>query len=162
MTPPQSAKVLSDRSFAVTHTFRAPAAKVFAAYTDPKQVPQWWGFPKGSMQVDRMDVRPGGSFRFLQRLPDGSTMASVGSYLEVKPVTRLVYTFKIEGQPGVPVTTTVDLVESAGTTTLTLTLEFASKEAYDGAAKFGAFAGAKGALVQLDEFLQQALRAPGV
>ena len=152
MTTPTT-KVLSDRAFAVTHTFRAPAARIFAAYTDAKQVPQWWGFPKGSLQVERMDVRNGGGFRFLQRMPDGSTMASSGSYLEVKPVTRLVYTFKVEGQPGAPVTTTVELVEAAGVTALTLTIEFPSKEAHDTAMQYGALGGAKAALAALAAYL---------
>ncbi|HJQ93400.1 MAG TPA: SRPBCC domain-containing protein [Candidatus Thermoplasmatota archaeon] len=150
MTP----KMLPDRTIALRHAFRSPAAKVFAAYTDPKQVPQWWGFPKGSLQVDRMDVRPGGGFRFLQRMPDGTTMASVGSYLEVKPVTRLVYTFQVEGQPGAPVTTTVELAEMAGATTLTLTIEFPSKEACDAAVQYGAVGGAKAAMETLARFLE--------
>ncbi|MCA1812338.1 MAG: SRPBCC domain-containing protein [Halobacteriales archaeon] len=142
----------SDRAFTLTHTFRAPAARIFAAYTDPKQVAQWWD-PKGGLRVERMDVRVGGGFRYVQRAPDGGTMAFVGSYLEVKPVTRLVYTFQMEGQPGAPVTTTVDLAEAAGTTTLTLTLDFPSKEAHDAAMQYGAAAGAKIALDNLASFL---------
>lgn len=154
--PTQSTKVLSDREVVITHEFDAPAAKVFAAYTDPKQVPQWWGSPKGALTVDRMDVRPGGGYRFLQRKPDGSTMASVGTYLEVKPVTRLVYTFQVEGQPGAPVVTTVDLAEAAGATTLTLTIEFPSKEARDVAVQYGAHGGAQAALKALAGFVEAA------
>jgi uncharacterized protein YndB with AHSA1/START domain len=154
--PTPNPNPVSDRAIVLTHTFRAPAAKVFAAYTDPKQVEQWWGFSTGSLQVERMDVRVGGGYRFLQRMPDGSTMASGGSYLEVKPVTRLVYTFQVEGQPGAPVTTTVDLAEGAEGTTLTLTLEFPSKEARDAAAQYGAAGGAKAALKQLESFLEAA------
>ena len=146
-------KVLSERAVAVSHTIHAPAAKVFAAYTDPKQVAQWWGNSKGAMQVERMDVRVGGAYRFLQRMPDGSTMVSTGSYLEVKPVIRLVYTFQIEGQPGAPVTTTVELAEAAGTTTVTLTIEFPSKEERDAAVRYGAAGGAKAALIKLAAFL---------
>jgi uncharacterized protein YndB with AHSA1/START domain len=100
-----------------------------------------------------MEVRVGGGFRYVQTAPDGRTMAFLGSYLEVKPVTRLVYTFQMEGQPSPPVTTKVELAESAGTTTLTLTLEFASKEAHDMAAKYGAVAGAKAAMDNLAKFL---------
>lgn len=148
--------VLSDREIRIEHTFRSPAAKVFAAYTDPKQVAQWWGSPKGRFQVDRMDVRTGGGFRFLQTLPDGSTMASSGSYVEVRPVTRLVYTFHIEGQPGAPVTTSVDLAETPAGTVLTLTLEFPSREARDAAAQYGASGGAKAALLALARFLGEA------
>jgi uncharacterized protein YndB with AHSA1/START domain len=151
-----SKTALSDREVQLQHTIRAPAAKVFAAYTDPKQVPQWWGHPKGTLKVDRMDVRVGGSYRFLQPMANGQTLVSVGSYVEVKPVTRLVYTFQVEGQPGAPVTTIVELAESAGQTTLTLTLQFASRETKDMAVQYGAAAGAKGALHQLAQFVEGA------
>jgi uncharacterized protein YndB with AHSA1/START domain len=151
MTPAKT-DTLADRTFTVKRTMRAPAAKIFAAYTDPLQVPQWWG-PKGDLRVEGMDVRPGGTFRYLQKGPDGRTVTYVGSYLEVKPVTRLVYTFKMEGQPGQAVITTVDLAEDAGATAVTVTLEFSSKEALEAAAKFGAMAGAKWALDNLARYL---------
>ena len=148
-------KVLSDRAFALTHNIRAPAAKVYAAYTDPKQVAQWWD-PKGGLTVERMDVRVGGGYRYVKRSPDGNTMVFIGSFLEVNPVTRLVYTFQIEGQPGPPVTTTVELAEAAGITTLTLTTEFASKEERETAVQYGAQRGAKAAMVQLAKFVEGA------
>ncbi len=151
MTTPTT-KVVSDRAFTVTHTFRAPAARIFAAYTDPKQVPQWWD-TKGGLLVERMEVRVGGGYRYLKRLPDGTTMTFIGSYLEVKPVTRLVYTFQVEGKPGSPVTTTIELAEVAGATTLTLTTEFPSKQERDVAVQYGALAGAKAALNSLAAFL---------
>lgn len=156
MTATPAKTVLSDREIRIEHTFRAPAARVFAAYTDPKQVPQWWGFPPGSLQVESMDVRVGGGFRFLQRLPDGTTLASRGSYLEVRPVTRLVYTFQMEGMAGDPVKTTVDLAERDGGTALTLTLEFPSREVRDVAMRHGAAAGAKASVLSLAKFLGDA------
>ncbi|MEA3203535.1 MAG: hypothetical protein QOI63_1210 [Thermoplasmata archaeon] len=143
---------VSDRAFAITRTLHAPAAKVFAAYTDPKQVAHWWA-PIGNLKVERMDVRVGGGFRFVQTAPDGRAMAYLGSYLDVRPVTRLVYTFQMEGQPAPPTKTTVELTEAAGVTTLTLTLEFPSKEVHDAAARYGAAAGAKTALDNLARFL---------
>ena len=145
-------KMLSDRSFAVTRTLRAPAARIFAAYTDPRQVEQWWAPWGGTFKVESLDARPGGKYRFTQTMPGRPTMAFVGSYLEVKPSKRLVYTFQVEGQPNV-VTATVELAEANGTTTLTLTNEYPSKEAYDAAAKYGAVNGTKGALDALAKFL---------
>jgi uncharacterized protein YndB with AHSA1/START domain len=145
-------KMLSDRSFAVTRTFRVPAARLFAAYTDPKQLAQWWAPWGGTFKVEAMDVRPGGKYRYVQSVPGRPTMAFVGSYLEVKPVTRLVYTFQVEGQPNV-VTATVELAEANGTTKLTLTNDYGTKEAYDAAAKYGAVNGTKAALDALAKFL---------
>jgi uncharacterized protein YndB with AHSA1/START domain len=149
----QSTKVLSDREFAITHEFDAPAAKVFGAYTDPKQVSKWWG-PKGNtVRVETMDVRPGGAWRFVQRGPDGNDFATHGTYVEVKPVSRLVYTFQAPGMPQ-PVTTTVDLREAAGKTHMTLTIQANSKEERDQMVKYGAAAGAKAAAAWLAEYLR--------
>lgn len=140
--------VLSEREIVVTREFEASAATLFAAYTDPKQIPHWWGPGKGAVRVETLDLRPGGAWRFRQRNPDGSEMVSHGTYLEVKPTTRLVYTFAMEGRPG-KVTTIVDLREVGGKTRLTLTLQFESKEQRDTMAKYGAEGGARAALEAL-------------
>lgn len=148
-----SPRALSDREFVLEHTFHAPAAKVFAAYTDPKIVPQWWAPKGGSIRVEQMDVRPGGAWRFVQRAPNGHEMTFHGTYLEVRPVTRLVYTFATEGQPG-EIRATVDLTEEDGVTHLVLTNLCPSKEARDAMVQYGAAAGAKAAWDQLAEVLR--------
>lgn len=153
MPAPQTTKTLSDREIVITHDFDAPAAKVFAAYTDPKQVPKWWG-PRGNgVRVEHMDVRPGGAWRFVQKGHDGKDFASFGKYVEVTPVTRLVYTFQADGMPN-QVVTTVELREAGGKTRMTLTLLAESKEMRDNMAKYGAAGGAKAAAVQLGEYLR--------
>lgn len=140
---PEAASNLSDREFVLEHTFHAPAAKVFAAYVDPKLIAQWWAPKGGAIRVDTMDVRPGGAWRFVQRNPNGPETVFGGTYLEVKPVHRLVYTFQVEGQPGGPLTATVDLKESGGVTRLTLTNLCPTKEVRDAMVNYGAAAGAK-------------------
>jgi len=156
---PATTKVLSDREFVLEHTFQAPAARIFAAYTDPKLVVQWWAQPGTDMTVDTMDVRPGGKWRFVQRMPGGKQAAFSGEYLEVKPVTRLVYTFQAEGQ-GPPLTATVELEERNGATHLTLTNLCASKEVRDGMVQYGAAAGAKSAWDRLGAFLAKPQGTP--
>jgi uncharacterized protein YndB with AHSA1/START domain len=60
----------SDREIVMTRVFDAPRELVFRAYTDPRSIPHWWG-PRGlTTTVDRMDVTPGGVWRFVQRGPD--------------------------------------------------------------------------------------------
>ena len=153
MNPQPTARVVSDREFVLEHTFHAPAAKVFAGYTDPKMIPRWWAPKGGSIRVDKMDVRPGGAWRFVQTMPNGYEVAFHGTYLEVKPVTRLVYTFATEGQPGNEIRATVELSEKDGLTRLTLTNLCSSKEARDGMLGYGAAVGAKAAWDQLAEAL---------
>lgn len=149
----QATKVLSDREFAITHEFEAPAAKIFAAYTEPKHIVQWWAPKGGSIRVDRLDLRPGGAWRFVQRAADGQESVFHGSYLEVKPVTRLVYTFEIEGQPQ-KVTATIELRETAGKTHMTLTNLCETKERRDTMVKYGAVPGARMAMQNLAEYLR--------
>lgn len=154
MTNAPSARIISDREFVLEHAFRAPAAQVFAAYTDAKLVSQWWAPRGGSIRVEVMDVRPGGAWRFVQRLASGQETVFTGTYLEVRPVTRLAYTFRIEGQPGSELTARIDLKETEGSTVLTLTNLCPSKEARDAMVNYGAAAGAKVAWDRLASILE--------
>ena len=136
------ARGILDREFVLEHIFLASASRVFAAYTDPKLVAQWW-VPTGSaLRVETMDVRPGGTWRFVQPMANGQEVVYTGTYREVRPTTRLVYTLIVEGQPWSEVTAAVDLREDDGRTFLTLTNLCVSKEACEAIVKYGAAAGA--------------------
>lgn len=90
----------ADREIHVERVFAAPRDRVFAVYTDPELIPEWWG-PHGTTTiVDRMDVRPGGGWRFVSRDSDGSETAFRGTYREIAPPDRIVQTFEWEGMPG--------------------------------------------------------------
>jgi uncharacterized protein YndB with AHSA1/START domain len=139
----------SDREVVVTRTFNAPARIVFEAWTTPELFKQWW-VPKSMGMLLRsceMDVRVGGRYR-LEFEPDA--MAFFGTYLEVTPHSRLVWT-NDEGGDGGSVTT-VTFEEKGGKTLLVLHELYSSKEALDAAGT-----GAADALVetfeQLDELL---------
>src|SRR5450759_5387173 len=56
----------------ITREFDAPRELVFKACTDPKLIPQWWGPRYLSTEVDKMDVRPGGQWRFINRNAEGN------------------------------------------------------------------------------------------
>ncbi len=142
----------NEREFVVERAVRASPEKIFEAYTDPKLVPRWWAPPGGSLWIEQMDVRPGGKYRFVQHTPDGQELVFVGSYVEVQPPTRLVYTFEVEGQ-GHPVTATVELRREGASTRVTLTNLCVSKEVRELMMKYGAEAGAKAALRRLAQVL---------
>jgi uncharacterized protein YndB with AHSA1/START domain/catechol 2,3-dioxygenase-like lactoylglutathione lyase family enzyme len=150
-TTTPSTKVLSDREFVLEHTFRAPAAKVFAAYLDPALVAQWWAPKAGSVRVEQLDARAGGAWRFVQRNPDGTEVAFHGVYRAIEPVHRLVYTFNAPGNP--EILATVDLEESGGATKLTLTNLCATREQRDTMVRYGAAGGARVAWERLDTLL---------
>src|SRR5574341_96681 len=72
------------QEFVITCVFDAPRELVFKAYTDPNRRPQWWGPKRFTSTVERMDVRPGGSWRIVQRDPAGNEYAFHGVYHEVR------------------------------------------------------------------------------
>ena len=139
----------SERELVVTRTFDGPARIVFEAWTKPELFRRWW-VPKSmgmSLRSCAMDVRVGGRYR-LEFEPDG--MAFFGTYLEVTPHSRLVWTNE-EGGEGGPVTT-VTFEDKGGTTLLVLHELYSSKEALD-AAGTGAADAMVETFAQLDELL---------
>ncbi len=153
MTEQTTRGAASEREIVIERTIQARPERIFGAYTDPQLVARWWAPPGSSLRVEQMDVRPGGRYRYVQRSADGRELVFVGSYLEVRPTTRLVYTFEIEGQ-GNPVTTTVELHEEGASTRVTLTNVCGSKEVREMMVEYGAPAGAMAALAQLAKLLE--------
>jgi len=143
----------SDREIRVERIFDAPRERVFAAYTDPDLVLQWYCPRDTTTTVDVMDVRPGGSWRFLIRDADGSESGFRGTYREVTPPERLVQTFEWEGMPGhvsVETATFEDLGERTKVTTVAI---FHTPEERDGMLASGMESGMNETYARLDELL---------
>ena len=139
----------SERELVVTRTFDGPARIVFEAWTKPELFRRWWA-PKSmgmSLLSCEMDVRVGGKYR-LEFEPDA--MAFFGTYLEVIPPSRLVWTNEEGGEDG-PVTT-VTFEEKGGKTLLVMHELYSSKEALDAAGTGSADATVE-TFAQLDELL---------
>src|SRR5260221_5297714 len=83
----------------ITREFDAPRELVFKAVTDPQLIPQWRGPRYFSTEVDQMDVRPGGQWRFINRDAEGTAYAFHGVYHEVLAPERVIDTFEFEGLP---------------------------------------------------------------
>jgi len=127
----------SDREILITREFDAPRDLVFKAMTDPKLISRWWGPRKYATVVDKMDVRPGGAWRFVHRAPDGSEFGFRGEYREVVPPERIVQTFEFEPMAGHISVETATFTERDGRTLLTVRSLFASKEDRDGMVQSG-------------------------
>ncbi|MEP6872479.1 MAG: SRPBCC domain-containing protein [Anaerolineaceae bacterium] len=83
-----------------TRILNAPRELVFKAWTDPKQMAQWWG-PRGfTNPVCEMDVRPGGALRIVMRAPDGVEHPMTGIFREVVEPERLSFTMVARDQSG--------------------------------------------------------------
>ena len=141
----------SERELVTTRTFNGPARIVFEAWTKPELFKRWW-VPKSmgmSLLSCEMDVRVGGRYR-LEFSYEGSKSAFFGTYKEVTPHSRLVWT-NDEGGEGGPVTT-VTFEEKGGKTLLVMHELYPSKEALD-AAGTGAADAMVETFAQLDELL---------
>jgi uncharacterized protein YndB with AHSA1/START domain len=137
----------------ITRSFDAPRELVFKAYTDPDLIPYWWRPRIFITIVDKMDVRPGGLWRFVQRDGDGSEYAFNGVYHEITHPKRLVYTFEFEGMPGHVVLETVTFEEQGGWTTVMDQSVFLSVADRDGILYSGMQGGAVETMELLSEFL---------
>lgn len=102
-----------------TRIFDAPRERVFKAYTDPALIPKWWGPKRYTTTVDKMDVRPGGIWRYVHRDAAGNEFGFHGVYHEVLSPERLVGTFEFEGMPGHVELDTAIFEELGGKTKLT-------------------------------------------
>ena len=143
----------TDREIRIERVFDAPRDRVFAAFTDPKLIPEWWGPRDSTTVVEQMDVRPGGSWRFVIRHSDGRENAFRGTYREVAPPERIVQTFEWEGMPGHVAVETAILEDLGDRTKLTTTSLFHETEERDGALGSGMERGTNETYARLDELL---------
>jgi uncharacterized protein YndB with AHSA1/START domain len=140
-------KSSSDREIVTTRVVDAPRERVWKAWTDPKQVAQWWG-PNGfTNTIHEMDVRAGGVWRFVMHGPDGMDYKNKSIFEEIVKPGRLVYTH-VSG-PKFQATATFD--EHGGKTTVTMRMLFDTAAERDRTVKvFGAVEGAKQTLERLN------------
>ncbi len=90
-TSPSSAP-LSQRELTLTRVIDASPERVFAAWTQPELLKQWFTPRPWTTPVVEVDVRAGGSSFFLMRGPEGQEFPNRGVYLEVVPNRKLVFT----------------------------------------------------------------------
>jgi uncharacterized protein YndB with AHSA1/START domain len=127
----------ADREVVVTRAFDAPAAVVFDALTKPEILKKWYGQEGWEMVVCDIDLRVGGKWRFVSRLPGGKEIGQLGVYREIEPGKRLVNTENWEDWDAGETLVTTDLVEQGGKTLLTSTILFPSREVRDIVLKSG-------------------------
>jgi uncharacterized protein YndB with AHSA1/START domain len=79
------------RAIIGSRVFAAPRALVFAAFTDPKHLAQWWGPDGFTTTTHSFDFRPGGVWRFVMHGPDGRDYQNRVTYDEIAAPERIVY-----------------------------------------------------------------------
>lgn len=125
----------SDTTIQITRTFNAPSRLVFKALTTPELIKRWWSGNHGEVTVAEVDLRVGGTWRYVLVADGGFEVGFHGEYREIVPAARLVNTEIYEGMPdgdSDPAIVTYTFDETDGSTFLTVLVEHSSKEARDG------------------------------
>ena len=152
-----------DREIVMTRVFDAPRSLVFDAFTKPELVRRWLLGPEGwSMPVCEIDLRVGGSYRYVWRHTSGNEMGMGGVFKEIAPPERIVSTEKFDESwyPGDAVGTVV-LTEKDGKTTLTQTVLYQSAEAREAVMKSPMESGVAAGYNRLAELLTGTIAGGG-
>jgi len=112
----------TDEQILITREFDAPKELVYKAWTTPELVKRWWSGHRGSVTLAEIDLRVGGTWRFVMIAHGGYEVAFHGEYREIVPNERIVSTEVYEGAPegGDGVVNTITFTELDGRTTLTI------------------------------------------
>lgn len=138
-----------------TRVFNAPRDLVFKAYNDPELIPQWWG-PRGyTTRVDKMELKPGGLWRYVQSNGDGQEFAFSGVCHSVNAPEQMISTFEFEGMPGHVLLGTMTFEERDGKTFFTERLVFQTVEDRDGMIQSGMEEGSADSMERFEELLEK-------
>jgi uncharacterized protein YndB with AHSA1/START domain len=141
----------ADDQILITREFDAPKALVYKAWTTPELVRRWWSAKRGEVTVAEIDLRVGGTWRYVMIADGGLEVAFHGEYREIVPNERLVSTEVYEGMPEAEALDTLTLSESEGRTTMTILVQHASKEHRDAHIESGMEDGMQDALDLLEQ-----------
>ena len=95
---------------ALQRTVAASPERLFAAWTQPELLRQWWGPPGSKVRSVEIDCRIGGTYRIGILQPDGRTYFVYGVYKEVQPPHKLIFTWRWE-QPEMDIGNSLVTVE---------------------------------------------------
>ena len=121
----------ADTQILITREFGAPRRLVYKAWTTPELIKRWWSGDRGEVTIAEVDLRPGGTWRYVMTANGGFEVAFHGEYREIIPDERIVSTEIYEGMPEAEAGHTLTLTESGGRTTLTLLVQHATREYRD-------------------------------
>jgi uncharacterized protein YndB with AHSA1/START domain len=147
----------ADDQILITREFDAPRHLVFKAWTTPELVRRWWHANRGEMKVAEIDLRVGGTWRYLMVADGGFEVGFHGEYREIVPNERIVSTEVYEGVPQPEegpeqgTVNTATFTETDGRTTLTILVEAPSKEIRDAIIDSGMEAGMQDAMDMLEQ-----------
>ena len=145
----------------ITRLVRAPRAALWQAWADPALLKEWWCPKPWTTEVRAFDLRPGGAFYTFMRGPDGGTSDNPGSFLEVVPQSRIVFTSLLSAgwRPATPwlaFTAVISMADEGTGTRYVATVMHPDKATRDRHEGMGFFDGWNTCIDQLEAFALQA------
>jgi uncharacterized protein YndB with AHSA1/START domain len=134
---PATVTLPTDEQILITREFDAPKHLVYKAWTTPDLVKRWWPGLRGEMTIAEIDLRVGGSWRYVMVATGGFEVGFHGEFREVVPNERIVNTevYEMPGAEPLPAEdeplNIVTFAEADGRTTLTVLVQTTSKELRD-------------------------------
>ena len=141
----------TDEQILITREFAAPKHLVYQAWTTPDLIKRWWSGDRGQVTSVEVDLRVGGTWRYVTIANAGFEVAFHGEYREIVPNERIVATEVYEAVPDAYAITTVTFTEEDGRTTLTMLVQHTSQEDRDMHINSGMEGGMQEAMDHLEE-----------
>lgn len=137
----------------MTREVDAPRELVYRAFTEPDLLVQWLGPRRLTMEVERFDVRDGGTWRYVHKEEDGTEYGFHGVFHGTPSFEGIVQTFEFEGYPGHVQLDTAIFEEAGGKTLIHMNSVFQSVEDRDGMLESGMESGMNEGFERLEELL---------
>jgi uncharacterized protein YndB with AHSA1/START domain len=141
----------TDTQILITREFAAPKHLVYRAWTTPDLIKRWWSGDRGEVTSVEVDLRVGGTWRYVMTANAGFEVAFHGEYREIVPNERIVATEVYEGVPDAYAITTATFTEQNGRTTVTMLVQHTSQEDRDMHINSGMEGGMQEAMDHLEE-----------
>jgi uncharacterized protein YndB with AHSA1/START domain len=139
----------------ITRIYDAPVHLVWDAWTDPRQVAQWWG-PRGfTLTTHSKDLRPGGHWHYTMHGPDGTDYPNKTHYFEVEKHSKLVYDHGGSDEQAPLFRVTVFFSDIGGKTRMDMSMALPTPEAAAETRKFIKKAGGDATWDRLAEYVDK-------
>jgi uncharacterized protein YndB with AHSA1/START domain len=145
VTLPEGTQIL------ITREFDAPARLVYRAWTEPELVRRWWSGDRGEVTSAEIDLRVGGTWRYVMTANAGFEVAFHGEYREIVPAERVVSTEVFEGMPDAEALDTITFTEADGRTTVRMLVQHSCQEHRDAHINSGMEEGMQESMAHLEE-----------
>jgi uncharacterized protein YndB with AHSA1/START domain len=144
----------TDTQILITREFDAPKDLVYKAYTTPELIKRWWSGDRGEVTIADVDLRVGGSWRYVMTANGGFEVGFHGSFREIVPNERIVSTDVFEGMPEGEAVETATFTEADGRTTLTILVQHQNQQHRDAHINSGMEGGMNEAFDHLEQVAQ--------